>query len=81
MRITLTLDEDLVLELRKRAKKTNRSFEALLNDSLRQALKLPLSSSRKMKHFQVQPHSSPFRTAVDLNKLNQLADQLAIKKS
>ncbi len=80
MRTTVTLDEDLVREIRKRTKLTDKSFERVLNDTLRLALGLSPSSILKMKRFRIQPHSSPFRTGVDIDGLDQLADQLELEE-
>jgi hypothetical protein len=76
MRTTVTLDEDVVRELKSRAKKADKSFKEVINDCLRLAFSLSRSSIRKMKPFHIRPHSSPFRPGVDIDKLNQLSDQL-----
>ncbi|HEY7160296.1 MAG TPA: hypothetical protein VH815_03515 [Acidobacteriota bacterium] len=79
MRTTVTLDEDVARELKSRAKKADKSFKEVLNDCLRLAFSLSRSSIRKMRPFHVQPHSSPFRPGIDIDKLNQLSDQLEVE--
>jgi hypothetical protein len=80
MRTTVTLDEDVVRELKSRAKKADKSFKEVLNDCLRLAFSFSRSSIRKLKPFQVRPHSSAFRPGIDSEKLNQLSDQLEVEK-
>lgn len=81
MKTTVTLDDDVMRELTARAKRSGKSFKQMLNDSLRLAFSLPRSSIQKMRRFRVHPHSSPFRAGIDIHKLNQLADQLAIRRN
>jgi hypothetical protein len=80
MRTTVTLDEDVVRELKSRAKKADKSFKEVLNDCLRLAFSLSRSPIRKMKPFHVRPHSSAFRPGIDSDKLNQLSDQLEVEE-
>jgi hypothetical protein len=79
MRTTVTLDEDVVRELKTRAKKADKSFKETLNDCLRLAFSISRSPIRKMKPFHIRPHSSAFRPGVDIDKLNQLSDQLEVE--
>lgn len=80
MRTTVTLDDDVVRELKARAKKSDKSFKEMLNDSLRLAFSLSRSAIRKMKPFHIRPHSSAFRPGIDIDKLNQLSDQLEVEE-
>jgi hypothetical protein len=81
MRTTVTLDDDVANELKKRAKRSEKSFKQELNDSLRLAFSLSRSSTVRQKRFRVRPHRSAFRTGVDIMKLNQLVDQLDAERS
>ncbi len=76
MRTTVTIDEDVARELKTRARKSDRSFKEVLNESLRFAFSISRSPIRKIKRFRVRPHRSAFRQGIDLEKLNQLVDQL-----
>ena len=75
MRTTLTLDDDLAALLRQQAATLGVSFKEIVNRALRAGL------SREMAPHDVPvpktiPHSFGFRPGVDLDKLNQFADEL-----
>ena len=75
MRTTLTLDDDLAALLRQQAATLGVSFKEMVNRTLRAGL------SREVARRDVQapktiPHSFGFRPGVDLDRLNQLADEL-----
>lgn len=76
MRTTVTLDEDVVRELKALASRRQTSFKRTLNDSLRLSFSLLRAPAKKRPRFRVRPHYSPFRPGVDVEKLNRLADQL-----
>jgi hypothetical protein len=75
MRTTVTLDEDVVQELRRVMRSEEKPFKEALNDALRRGLRLGDPESRN-RRFCVRPHDSPFRAGFDADKLNQLADEL-----
>jgi len=79
MRTTVTIDDDVVRELKARVRRSEKSFKEVLNDSLRLAFSQLRSSSRHQRRFRVKPHRSAFRPGVDLEKLNQLVDQLEVE--
>ncbi|MEW6369191.1 MAG: antitoxin [Acidobacteriota bacterium] len=79
MRTTVTLDDDVARELRARARRTDRSFKQVLNDTLRLAFSASRSGGRGLKRFRVRPHRSAFRQGIDVEKLNQLGDQLDVE--
>ena len=75
MRTTLTLDDDVAALLRQQAATLGVSFKEMVNRALRAGL------SREMVPRDIQapktiPHSFGFRPGIDLDKLNQLADEL-----
>ena len=75
MRTTLTLDDDVAALLRQQATSLDVSFKEVVNRTLRAGL------SREMVPTNVDvpktiPHSFGFRPGIDLDKLNQLADEL-----
>lgn len=71
MRTTVTLEDDVLRELRKLMRSEDRTFKDALNEALRRGLR---SHGRKSprRRFRVMPHYSPFRSGVDVGKLNQL---------
>jgi len=74
MRTTLTLDDDLAGVLQERAHQLGLSFKDIVNKTLRAGLG---AAGRRPEHPpKTIPHSYGFRPGVDLDKLNQLADDL-----
>ena len=74
MRTTLTLDPDVARRLKARMAETKLSLKRVVNDALRAGLS-EKASFRKAR-FRVEPHSFQFKPGIDLDKLNQLADEL-----
>ena len=79
MRTTITIDDDVAKELKARAKRSDKSLKEVLNDCLRLAFSVGRAPMGKMKHFQVRPFRTRFRTGVDMDKLNQLNDELQVE--
>lgn len=75
MRTTLTLDDDLAGILRGRARELGISFKETVNRAIRAGLGSDVSSSGGPAP-QTIAHSFEFRPGVDLDKLNQLPDEL-----
>ena len=75
MRTTLTLDDDLAGLLKERARELGIPFREMVNRALRSGLGKPEGSPRGEAPKTI-PHSFGFRPGVDLDKLNQLADDL-----
>ncbi len=75
MRTTLTLDDDLASILKTRARQSGVSFKEVVNRALRAGLgteaQPPAADAPKTI-----PHSFGFRPGIDLDKLNQFADEL-----
>ncbi len=75
MRTTLTLDDDVAALLRRQAATQGVSFKETVNRALRAGLSKEIAPG----DFRVPktiPHSFGFRPGVDLDKLNQLGDEL-----
>ena len=75
MRTTLSLDDDLAALLKQRAAELGVTFKEMVNRALRTGL------GREMEPQNVDvpktvPHSFGFRPGIDLDKLNQLVDEL-----
>ncbi|MDE0218615.1 MAG: ribbon-helix-helix domain-containing protein [Spirochaetaceae bacterium] len=74
MRTTLTLEDDLAAVLKERAGKLGVSFKEVVNQTIRQGL--GQSAAGRGTPPTTKPHHFGFRPGVDLDKLNQLADEL-----
>lgn len=75
MRTTLTLEDDLASLLRARARQLDVSFKEMVNRALRSGLGTEMGPV-KVDVPKTIPHSYGFRPGIDLDKLNQLADEL-----
>jgi hypothetical protein len=75
MRTTLTIDDDLAGLLKRRSRELGMPFRDVVNHTLRAGL----GEEAKPQHYSVPkviPHAFGFRPGIDLDKLNQLADNL-----
>lgn len=75
MRTTLTLEDDVAARLKTEMKRSGEGMKAVVN----RALRLGLGMSDKPvepEPFCVEPHSFGFRPGTDLDRLNQLVDEL-----
>jgi hypothetical protein len=76
MRTTLTLDDDLAGLLQQRAQQLGLSFKEVVNRTLRAGLGEAGRPQRNPP--KTIAHSFGFRPGIDLDKLNQLADELEV---
>ena len=74
MRTTLTLDDDLAALLKQRAAELGISFKEMVNRALRHGL--GPSEKPDVPVPRTLPHSFGFKPGIDLDKLNQLVDEL-----
>ena len=74
MRTTLTLEPDVARQLRKKMTEKKLTLKQAVNEALRAGLKT--TATEKRHKFVVEPHSCGFRAGIDLDKLNQLVDEL-----
>ena len=79
MRTTLTLEQDVEKLLQQEMRRTHRSMKAVLNDALRVGLGAR-GKSRRTPQFKVDPHPFGFKPGVDVNRLNQLVDDLEVEE-
>ena len=75
MRTTLTLDPDVAMKLKKTMADKKLTLKETVNQALRNGLK-EAEKEKKRAPFKVIPHSFGFKPGIDLNKLNQLVDEL-----
>jgi hypothetical protein len=75
MRTTLTLDRDVADRIKQEVRRTGRSFKATVNEALRLGLGVG-GHRRKAARFVVEPHAFGFRPGVDVDRLNQLVDEM-----
>lgn len=75
MRTTLTLEPDVAQSLRREMRRSGKGVKAVVNHALR--IGLGLSGKRvRPPRFEVRPHAFGFKPGVDLDRLNQLVDEL-----
>jgi len=79
MRTTLTLDDDLAGLLKERARQLGISYKEMVNRAVRAGLGLELNSPPHQAPKTI-PHSFGFKPGIDLDKLNQLADELEVEE-
>jgi hypothetical protein len=75
MRTTLTIDDDLAALLKRRARELGLPFKDVVNRALRGGLG-EHAKPRRLRTLRTIPHAFGFRPGIDLDKLNQLADEL-----
>jgi hypothetical protein len=80
MRTTLTLEDDLAARLKERAGRQNISFKQAVNDAIRRGLMKPDLVSESSPSFRVRTFKSTFQPGVDPLRLNQLVDDLEVKR-
>ena len=75
MRTTLTIDDDLAAILQRDSKRKGLTFKVLVNTALRRGL-ADEQILDPPSAVVTRPHSFGFKPGIDLDKLNQLADEL-----
>ena len=75
MRTTLTLDDDLASILLRETKKKGLSFKEMVNTTLRRGIAQEQLAPPRKK-VTTRPHDFGFNPGIDLDKLNQLSDEL-----
>jgi hypothetical protein len=75
MRTTLTLDDDVANQLRRRMRGERGGFKRVVNETLRRGLAAGDKPLPATKPFVVQARSCGFLPGIDHLKLNQLLDE------
>jgi hypothetical protein len=78
MRTTLTIDDDLAGILRRKSRELGKPFKAIVNHTLRKGLEESLPAIAHA--VVVRPHDFGSSPGVDLDRLNQLADELEVEE-
>ena len=80
MRTTLTLEPEVAERVRNEMRRTGKAMKAVVNEAL--ALGLGMAGKRaRTPRFEVRPHAFGFKPGVDLDRLNQLADELEAEQA
>ncbi len=80
MRTTLTIDPDVEQLLQREIRRTDRSLKAVVNEALRIGLGMRGKPTRPPR-FKVEPHAFGFKPGVDIDRLNQLVDEMEADES
>jgi hypothetical protein len=75
MRTTLTLEPDVARRLEQEVRGKGRGLKEVVNEALRRGFGLP-TAEEPPPPFEVRPHSYGFKPGVDLDRVNQLLDEL-----
>ncbi len=78
MRTTVTLDPDVATRLKELVHVRQASFKETINEVLRRGLSAQEGAPRDVEPFVVRPHAGRFRRGIDLDRLNQLNDELEV---
>ena len=79
MRTTLTLDDDVAGILQRRSRELGTSFKDVVNSVLRQGLAADLRHKEKTRKIVVRPHDFGPSPGLDMDRLNQLVDELEVE--
>jgi hypothetical protein len=75
MRTTLTLERDVADRLKLEIRRSGKAMKAVVNEALRLGLGLAGKPVRP-RRFEVRPHAFGFKPGIDLDRMNQLVDEL-----
>ena len=75
MRTTLTLEPDVEKRIRQEIRRTGKGRKAVVNEALRLGLGMAGKPIRP-PHFEVRARAFGFKPGIDLDRLNQLVDEL-----
>jgi hypothetical protein len=75
MRTTLTLDDDLGGILQRKSQQQGIPFREVVNRTLRAGLAQENAEKSQLR-VQTRPHAFGFKPGVDLDRLNQMVDEL-----
>jgi hypothetical protein len=79
VRTTLTIEPDVALRIKRAMAQRKLPLKRVINDALRAGL--AVAGKDKPVEFSVEPHPCKFKPGVDLDRLNQLVDELDAEAS
>ena len=77
MRTTLTLEDDVAERVRQEIRRSGEAMKAVVNKALRLGLGM-VGKPVRPPRFEVQPHDFGIRPGFDLDRMNQLVDELEV---
>jgi hypothetical protein len=80
MRTTLTLDPDVAQRIEQEVRRRGKTLKTVVNDALRAGLGLT-PETRSPLPFRVKPHDFGFKPDINLDKMNQLVDELEAREA
>jgi hypothetical protein len=80
VRTTLTLERDVAESVRREMQRSGRRLKDVVNEGLRAGLGLKAKTAQ-VRRFEVQPHAFGFKPGIDLDRLNQIADELGAEEA
>jgi hypothetical protein len=75
MRTTITFEPDVAARVKQEQRRTGKGLKALVNEALRLGLGLS-GNPAPAPRFEVRPHAFGFKPGIDLDRMNQLVDEL-----
>jgi hypothetical protein len=75
MKRTVTLDPDIAERIEQEVHREGKTVHTVVNEALRARLGLA-EQIPSLEPFRVEPHDFRFISGIDLDKMNQLSDQL-----
>ena len=75
MRTTLTLEPDIADRVSREMRRTGKGMKQVVNEALRSGLGLT-GRPTAPRPFKVHPHAFGFKPGIDLDRMNQLVDEL-----
>jgi hypothetical protein len=80
VRTTLTLERDVAERLKQEMRRTGKGLKATLNEALRRGLQMSGARAPR-RRFGVEPHAFGVKPGIDLNRINQLVDELDVEET
>jgi hypothetical protein len=80
VRTTVTFDPDVAQRIRQEIRRTGRGLKDVVNGALRLGLGMTGKPVRPPR-FRVRPHAFGFKPGIDLDRLNQLVDELEVAEA
>jgi hypothetical protein len=77
MRATLILDDDVAALLREEVERSGLPFKQVVNQAIRLGLRGTTTGDREP--YRTRPYPFHFKTGIDLDRLNQLVDELEVE--